>query len=88
MVNSGRTLIIVDVQNDFCPGGALPVPRGHEIVPTLNKYISLFSGEDLPVIASRDWHPLNSKHFDAAGADGSSMLSETRKGPAFTPCCI
>jgi nicotinamidase/pyrazinamidase len=53
-------LLIVDVQNDFCPGGALPTPQGDRVVPVLNKLMDKFS----LIIASRDWHPESSNHFD------------------------
>ncbi len=53
-------LLIVDVQNDFCPGGALPTPQGDIVVPVINKLMDKF---DL-VIASRDWHPEDTIHFN------------------------
>jgi nicotinamidase/pyrazinamidase len=53
-------LLIVDVQNDFCPGGALPTPQGNKVVPVLNKLMDKFS----IIIASRDWHPKSTNHFD------------------------
>ena len=53
-------LLIVDVQNDFCPGGALPTPQGDIIVPVINKLMDKF---DL-IIASRDWHPKDTIHFN------------------------
>lgn len=52
-------LLIVDVQNDFCPCGALPTPQGDNVVPVINKLMDKFS----LVIASQDWHPENSNHF-------------------------
>ena len=55
-----RALLIVDVQNDFCPGGALGVNNGDKIIPTINKLIEKF---DL-VISSQDWHPDESVHFE------------------------
>lgn len=54
-----KALIIVDVQNDFCPGGALPVPDGDKIIPVINKIISKFD----KVIATQDWHPKNHISF-------------------------
>ena len=54
-----KALIIVDVQNDFCPGGALAVKEGDQIVPIINKIMSKF---DL-VVATQDWHPKNHKSF-------------------------
>jgi nicotinamidase/pyrazinamidase len=56
-----RALIIVDVQNDFVPGGALPVPEGHEVVPVINRLQPHF---DL-VVATRDWHPARHGSFAA-----------------------
>ena len=55
-----KLLLIVDVQNDFCPGGALAVPNGDEVIPVINELQSEF---DL-IAASKDWHPENSTHFD------------------------
>jgi nicotinamidase/pyrazinamidase len=56
-------LIIVDVQNDFCPGGALPVPKGDEVVDPINSIIPLFSF----VVATQDWHPNNHISFRDRG---------------------
>ncbi len=55
-----KTLFIVDVQNDFCPGGALEAPTGDQVIPVLNKIMDYF---DL-VLASKDWHPEDTKHFE------------------------
>lgn len=55
-----EALIIVDVQNDFCPGGALPAPEGDKVVPVINKIMDRFP----LVLASRDWHPEDSVHFE------------------------
>jgi nicotinamidase/pyrazinamidase len=60
-----KTLIIVDVQNDFCPGGALAVREGDVVVPIINDLQSHF---DL-VVATQDWHPANHKSFAANHAD-------------------
>lgn len=57
----------MDVQNDFCPGGALPVAGGDVIVPVINRYIGIFLQRDLPVLASRDWHPPETGHFKEFG---------------------
>lgn len=55
-----RALLIVDLQNDFCPGGKLAVPEGDKIVPVVNQLMDKFE----LVLASKDWHPQESKHFD------------------------
>jgi nicotinamidase/pyrazinamidase len=60
-------LIIVDVQNDFCPGGALAVSGGDEVIPVLNRVIARFSDAGLPIFATRDWHPEKTSHFSAYG---------------------
>jgi nicotinamidase/pyrazinamidase len=54
-----NALIIVDVQNDFLPGGALPIPQGDEVVPVINRLTEVF---DL-VIATQDWHPADHVSF-------------------------
>jgi nicotinamidase/pyrazinamidase len=54
-----KTLILIDVQNDFMPGGSLEVPHGNMVVPVINKVQSYF---DL-VVATQDWHPKNHKSF-------------------------
>ncbi|MEM3712838.1 MAG: nicotinamidase [Thermoproteota archaeon] len=60
-------LIIVDVQNDFLPGGALAVPNGDAVIEPLNKYIELFRKKKLPIFATRDWHPENHVSFKERG---------------------
>lgn len=63
----GDALLIVDVQNDFLPGGSLAVPRGDEAVPVLNRYLRAFMAKNLPVYATRDWHPERHCSFRAQG---------------------
>lgn len=60
-------LLIVDVQNDFCAGGALAVAGGDEVVPVLNRLAASVSALGFPVYASRDWHPPTSRHFVSHG---------------------
>jgi nicotinamidase/pyrazinamidase len=64
---NGDALIVVDVQNDFLPGGSLAVPEGDAVVPVLNRYLAEFSAHELPVYATRDWHPVNHCSFKARG---------------------
>jgi len=64
---TGDALVIVDLQNDFLPGGNLAVPDGDEIVPVINRYIALFQSKGLPVFATRDWHPQNHCSFEPQG---------------------
>jgi nicotinamidase/pyrazinamidase len=60
-------LIVVDMQNDFCPGGALAVAGGDEIVPVINSYLEFFRESGRGIISSRDWHPLKTRHFRKFG---------------------
>ncbi|GBC95931.1 Nicotinamidase [bacterium HR16] len=78
-------LLIVDVQNDFCPGGALPVPEGDKVVPVLNRAIDRFRQAGAPVIASRDWHPEKSTHFAAYGGQWPVHCVQNTEGAAFHP---
>ena len=78
-------LLIVDVQNDFCPGGTLPVPGGDEVVPLLNRYIELFRTAGLPVFASRDWHPAETSHFKAYGGTWPAHCVQGSEGARFHP---
>ncbi len=60
-------LLIIDVQNDFLPGGSLAVREGDKIIPVLNRYITQFVRHALPVYATRDWHPADHCSFQAQG---------------------
>jgi len=66
-LGEGDVLLIVDVQRDFLPGGALAVPRGDEVVPALNAYLARWRQLRLPVMASRDWHPPDHCSFVSRG---------------------
>jgi len=63
----GDALLLVDLQNDFLPGGSLAVPQGDEVLPVVNRYLALFQAHGLPVFATRDWHPPNHCSFHAQG---------------------
>jgi len=67
MIKDTDALLVVDVQRDFLPGGALAVPDGDEVVPVLTACIEAFVRNDCPVFASRDWHPPNHCSFQASG---------------------
>jgi len=62
-----RALLIVDMQNDFCPGGALPVPEGDAIMPLINRLADAFDH----VLQTQDWHPANHQSF-ASQHDGKA----------------
>lgn len=82
---SSKALLIVDVQNDFCPGGALAVPDGNTIISALNQYIKLFSQKKLPILLSRDWHPPVTKHFKKYGGLWPQHCLQDTQGAQFHP---
>jgi nicotinamidase/pyrazinamidase len=61
-------LVEIDVQNDFCPGGALAVTGGDEVIKPLNHLAALFAAKGGRVIATQDWHPANHVSFAASHA--------------------
>lgn len=81
----GDALLLVDVQNDFLPGGSLAVPSGDEIVPVLNRYIEAFSKASLPIYASRDWHPPDHGSFRAQGGIWPPHCIAGSRGAEFSP---
>lgn len=80
---SSDALVIVDVQNDFCPGGSLAVPEGDKVVPVLNRYIERFAALKTPIFASRDWHPAVTKHFKAYGGAWPPHCVQGTRGAEF-----
>ncbi|MHB8120077.1 MAG: bifunctional nicotinamidase/pyrazinamidase [Methanothrix sp.] len=80
-----KALLVVDVQNDFCPGGALGIHGGHKIIPILNRYIKFFETENLPIIVTRDWHPKVTKHFEQFGGIWPVHCVEGSPGAQFHP---
>jgi len=80
-----RALIVVDVQNDFCPGGTLAVAHGNEVIAPLNALIDEFLENGEPVYESRDWHPAQTKHFEAYGGTWPVHCVQNTKGAEFHP---
>jgi nicotinamidase/pyrazinamidase len=84
----GDALILVDVQYDFLPGGALAVPQSDRILPVLNRYIEIFERRKLPIYMTRDWHPIDHCSFRdfggpwpahcVAGSHGASFSEDLR----------
>jgi len=83
-----RALIVVDVQNDFCPGGSLAVPSGDEVVAPLNRLIEQFLLNGEPVFKTRDWHPPMTHHFAAYGGTWPVHCVQNTKGAEFHPALI
>jgi len=93
-IRPNSALLVVDVQNDFCPGGALAVEGGDQVVAQLNLWIDRFSKEGRPIAYTRDWHPPNHCSFRDQGGPwpvhcvqktaGANLHPDlTIKGPIF-----
>lgn len=78
-------LIVVDVQVDFCPGGALPVPEGDKIIPVINEYIRKFDAAGALIVATRDWHPPNHASFRTQGGPWPPHCVQGTRGAEFHP---
>ena len=80
-----KALIVVDVQNDFCPGGSLAVVNGDKVVAPLNKLLNEFLDRGEPVFKTRDWHPAKTKHFKAYGGTWPVHCVQGTRGAEFHP---
>lgn len=80
----GDALVIVDVQYDFLPAGALAVPSSNGILPVLNGYIQIFEKRRLPIYMTRDWHPVNHCSFKEYGGPWPAHCVAGTRGAAFS----
>lgn len=85
MLQAGDALLIVDMQNDFCPGGALPIEHGDEIIPGLNRWIAAAVECGVPIYASRDWHPAGHISFHERGGPWPPHCLQDGEGARFHP---
>ncbi|QNA91057.1 nicotinamidase [Massilia sp. Dwa41.01b] len=83
-LDTGDALIVVDLQVDFLPGGALGVPRGDEVIEPITRLINLFRQQGLPIYASRDWHPENHVSFAERGGPWPPHCVAGTAGAAFS----
>lgn len=81
---AGDALIVADMQNDFLPGGSLAVAGGNEIIPLLNRYLAYFAAHQLPVFATRDWHPPDHCSFQPQGGPWPPHCIAGSAGAAFS----
>jgi nicotinamidase/pyrazinamidase len=81
----GDALILVDVQRDFCPGGALPIPDGDAVVPVLNRWIAAAERANIPVYYSCDWHPPGHVSFREFGGGWPPHCVQTSEGARLHP---
>lgn len=84
-LGQGDALLVVDIQNDFLPGGALGIADGDEVVPVLNDYIARFTARALPVFATRDWHTPDHCSFRAQGGIWPVHCVANTRGAEFAP---
>jgi len=82
-MSTGDALLVIDVQNDFCPGGALPIEEGDRVVPILNHWLRAARERAIPVYASRDWHPRGHVSFVEAGGKWPPHCVQDTAGAAF-----
>jgi len=80
-----KALIVVDVQNDFCPGGSLAVSHGDEVIAPLNKLMKEFLDRGEAVYKTRDWHPEKTKHFATYGGTWPVHCVQNTGGAEFHP---
>lgn len=78
-------LLVVDVQNDFCAGGALAVPDGDRVVDPINRLLAAQAAAGAAIFATRDWHPAGSSHFSGRGGDWPVHCVAGTPGAAFHP---
>ncbi len=81
----GDAILVVDVQPDFCPGGALPVAGGDEVIPPLNAWLDAARDLGVPVYASRDWHPPGHPSFREQGGPWPAHCVQDTPGAAYHP---
>lgn len=82
-LSPAAALIVVDVQNDFLPGGALAVPHGDEVIPVLSRYLARFAATRFPVFATRDWHPPDHCSFHLQGGPWPPHCVAHTRGAEF-----
>lgn len=82
---AGDALIVIDMQNDFLPGGRLAVTGGADIIPQLNRYLAYFAAHRLPVVATRDWHPPDHCSFQPQGGPWPPHCIAGSDGAGFHP---
>lgn len=78
-------LLLVDIQNDFCEGGALAVPQAEQIIPAVNRWIDEAKRRGWPIIASRDWHPREHCSFSGQGGPWPEHCVQDTEGAAYHP---
>ena len=84
-IKPNSALLVVDVQNDFCPGGALAVEEGDQVVPDLNRWIDRFAKDGRPIAYTRDWHPPGHCSFKEQGGPWPVHCVQRTRGADLHP---
>lgn len=84
-IDKHTALVVVDIQIDFCLGGALAVADGDKVVEPLNKYIERFRAAGAPIIFTRDWHPPDHSSFKSQGGPWPPHCVQGTEGTKFHP---
>jgi nicotinamidase/pyrazinamidase len=84
-LKKGDGLLVIDVQNDFCPGGALPIEEGDRVVAAINPWIAAARERSLPIYLSRDWHPAGHPSFRTSGGLWPGHCIQNSSGAEFHP---
>ena len=82
-LEKGDALLVIDVQNDFCPGGALPIEHGDLVVDVMNQWIAAARKKGIPIFYSRDWHPRRHPSFVEYGGQWPPHCIQDTEGAAF-----
>ncbi len=78
-------VIVVDIQNDFFPGGALPVPAGDQVIPVLSRCIEQAERVGATIVLTRDWHPANHCSFETEGGPWPVHCVQHTPGAEYHP---
>jgi len=84
-LREGDAIIAVDVQNDFCPEGSLPIKNGNDVIPILNEWFTSATRTRVLIYASRDWHPANHPSFVSEGGHWPPHCLQDSDGASFHP---
>jgi nicotinamidase/pyrazinamidase len=84
-LKQGDALLLVDPQNDFCPGGSLAVLDGDAVMPVLSEWAAAAERAGVPIFVSRDWHPPKTTHFKEFGGVWPPHCVQNTRGAAFHP---
>lgn len=86
-LHDSDALVVVDIQNDFLPGGALEAPNGDAIIPNVNKTMEVFNHKNLPIVFTQDWHPKGHYSFASSheGKNPFDPYEDRGLGPVLWP---